>query len=265
MAQLTHALVPALSQIVRGRDFSNVAAPTDTVVGVGFDEEGLANEAETDLETVFCAEYKRIAGGRTGRRGVPQVGAHAEGPRRACGRVALPHCGASRPEGIAKSNTPSVVRAALRSGAVGSHERVDDTSVASSSQRGTQLRRGRRGGASESCISRYAPRPRAAGVSKGVRQTVWPRVTTTSRAVRFKIPGEQNRPGDRRARNHERNQAHELDEAQGDDQMLRMPRPVQMTIAQGPFSWLARKSGRPHPNSESSYRPAAASRSRHSR
>jgi RNA polymerase sigma-70 factor (ECF subfamily) len=37
-----------------------VAAPTGTVVGIGFDEEGLANEAETDLETVFCAEYKRI-------------------------------------------------------------------------------------------------------------------------------------------------------------------------------------------------------------
>jgi RNA polymerase sigma-70 factor (ECF subfamily) len=38
-----------------------VAASTDTVVGIAFNEAGLANEAETDLETIFRAEYKRIA------------------------------------------------------------------------------------------------------------------------------------------------------------------------------------------------------------
>src|SRR5262245_1059951 len=50
-----------MSQILRGRASSNVAAPTDTVVGIEFNEAGLGNEAETDLETIFCAEYKRIA------------------------------------------------------------------------------------------------------------------------------------------------------------------------------------------------------------
>lgn len=50
-----------LSQILRRRASSNVAAPTDSVVGIGFNEEALGSEAETDLETIFCAEYKRIA------------------------------------------------------------------------------------------------------------------------------------------------------------------------------------------------------------
>jgi RNA polymerase sigma-70 factor (ECF subfamily) len=50
-----------LSQILRRRGYSTVAAPTDTVVGITFNEAGLENEAETDLETIFCAEYKRIA------------------------------------------------------------------------------------------------------------------------------------------------------------------------------------------------------------
>ena len=61
MAPLKHAPAPALSQIGRGRDSSNVAAPTDRVVGIRFNEEGLGSEAETDLETIFCAEYTRIA------------------------------------------------------------------------------------------------------------------------------------------------------------------------------------------------------------
>ena len=61
MALLKRAPAHALSQNLRGRASSNVAAPTDTVVGIGFNEAGLGNEAETDLETVFCAEYKRIA------------------------------------------------------------------------------------------------------------------------------------------------------------------------------------------------------------
>ena len=51
----------SLSQILRERASSYVAAPTETVVGIGFNEAGLGNEAETDLETIFCAEYKRIA------------------------------------------------------------------------------------------------------------------------------------------------------------------------------------------------------------
>jgi RNA polymerase sigma-70 factor (ECF subfamily) len=38
-----------------------VAAQTDTVVGIRFNEARLEHEAETDLETIFCAEYKRIA------------------------------------------------------------------------------------------------------------------------------------------------------------------------------------------------------------
>jgi RNA polymerase sigma-70 factor (ECF subfamily) len=50
-----------LSQILGERASTNVAAPTDLVVGFGFNEAGLGNEAETDLETIFCAEYKRIA------------------------------------------------------------------------------------------------------------------------------------------------------------------------------------------------------------
>jgi RNA polymerase sigma-70 factor, ECF subfamily len=61
MAPLKRVRVRALSQIGRGRDSSDVAAPTDRVVGIRFDEEGLGSEAETDLETIFCAEYTRIA------------------------------------------------------------------------------------------------------------------------------------------------------------------------------------------------------------
>ncbi len=55
------ALVPPMSQILRERACSSVAAPTDSVVGIGFNEDGLGSEAETDLETIFCAEYPRIA------------------------------------------------------------------------------------------------------------------------------------------------------------------------------------------------------------
>ena len=36
-------------------------AVTTGTVAVRFNEARLANEAETDLETIFCAEYKRIA------------------------------------------------------------------------------------------------------------------------------------------------------------------------------------------------------------
>src|SRR5262245_12229993 len=60
MAALKH-FVPPMSQIPRGRAFRDVAAPTDAVVGIRFSEAGLGDEAETDLETIFCAEYKRIA------------------------------------------------------------------------------------------------------------------------------------------------------------------------------------------------------------
>ena len=54
-------LAPRLSQTRAGRDSSHVAAPTDSVVGTRLNEARLGNEAETDLETVFCAEYQRIA------------------------------------------------------------------------------------------------------------------------------------------------------------------------------------------------------------
>jgi hypothetical protein len=50
-----------LSQILRGRGYSTVVPRTDTVVGIRRNEAGLANEAKTDLETMFSAEYKRIA------------------------------------------------------------------------------------------------------------------------------------------------------------------------------------------------------------
>lgn len=50
-----------LSQIGRVWASSNVAVPADRVVGTTFNEAGLGNEAETDLETVFCAEFRRIA------------------------------------------------------------------------------------------------------------------------------------------------------------------------------------------------------------
>jgi hypothetical protein len=53
--------VRAMSQTCSHRGYRDVAASTDTVVGVRFNEAGLANEAETDLETIFRAEYKRIA------------------------------------------------------------------------------------------------------------------------------------------------------------------------------------------------------------
>lgn len=61
MALLNRSSVRPLSQILSERASSNVAAPTDSVVGIGFNEEGLGSEAETDLEGIFCAEYKRIA------------------------------------------------------------------------------------------------------------------------------------------------------------------------------------------------------------
>jgi RNA polymerase sigma-70 factor (ECF subfamily) len=38
-----------------------VAATTDSAVRITFDEVGLASEAESALETIFCVEYKRIA------------------------------------------------------------------------------------------------------------------------------------------------------------------------------------------------------------
>jgi RNA polymerase sigma-70 factor (ECF subfamily) len=50
-----------MSQSVERRGYRSVAASTDTGVGIAFNEAGLANEAETDLETIFRAEYKRIA------------------------------------------------------------------------------------------------------------------------------------------------------------------------------------------------------------
>jgi RNA polymerase sigma-70 factor, ECF subfamily len=51
---------PRLSQILRVRGCSSVATPGD-VVAIEFDEAGLERAAETDLETIFCAEFKRIA------------------------------------------------------------------------------------------------------------------------------------------------------------------------------------------------------------
>jgi RNA polymerase sigma-70 factor, ECF subfamily len=50
-----------MSQTCSHRGYRDVAASTDSVVGVRFNEAALANEAETDLETIFRAEYKRIA------------------------------------------------------------------------------------------------------------------------------------------------------------------------------------------------------------
>jgi hypothetical protein len=50
-----------MSQSVERRGYRSVAASTGTVVGIAFNEAGLANEAKTDLETIFRAEYKRIA------------------------------------------------------------------------------------------------------------------------------------------------------------------------------------------------------------
>ena len=62
-------LATPLSQILCGRASSDVATPTDSsprlcsgqVVGTRINEAGLGNEAETDLETVFCEQYRRIA------------------------------------------------------------------------------------------------------------------------------------------------------------------------------------------------------------
>ena len=50
-----------MSQISEDRGYRSVAASTGTVGGVAFNEAGLASEAETDLETIFCTEYRRIA------------------------------------------------------------------------------------------------------------------------------------------------------------------------------------------------------------
>ena len=50
-----------MSQILARRGYRGVAAPTDAVVGFRFNEERLANEAETALDTIFRAQYKRIA------------------------------------------------------------------------------------------------------------------------------------------------------------------------------------------------------------
>jgi RNA polymerase sigma-70 factor (ECF subfamily) len=50
-----------MSQTCARRGYRSVTASTDTVVGIRFNEAGLANGADTDLETIFCAEYKRIA------------------------------------------------------------------------------------------------------------------------------------------------------------------------------------------------------------
>jgi hypothetical protein len=49
-----------MSQILKHRGCRGVAAPTAALVGTRFHETGLA-QAETDLETIFRAQYKRIA------------------------------------------------------------------------------------------------------------------------------------------------------------------------------------------------------------
>ena len=50
-----------LSQNLTGRGYSSVAAPGDAVAGIGCNEGALEQAAETGLEAIFRAEYKRIA------------------------------------------------------------------------------------------------------------------------------------------------------------------------------------------------------------
>jgi RNA polymerase sigma factor (sigma-70 family) len=50
-----------LSQSLSGRGSSFVTMSTEWVVGTAGNEAGVADQAETNLETVFCAEYRRIA------------------------------------------------------------------------------------------------------------------------------------------------------------------------------------------------------------
>jgi len=53
--------ISELSQNLTGRGYSSVAAPGDAVAGLGCNEGALEQAAETGLEAIFRAEYKRIA------------------------------------------------------------------------------------------------------------------------------------------------------------------------------------------------------------
>src|SRR5262245_37569884 len=118
--------------------------------------------------------------------------------------MAVPDRRARWPQRTARRNATRLVRAALQPRAFWSRERSANTrrpshrigataarahgaecaaleagGAAPPSQRGTELRRNRRCGESERWICWHAAGPRTTGLSKGVRRTLWRRMTKT--------------------------------------------------------------------------------------